>query len=103
MKQFIEFTLIVVLWIASVVLWATKKCRWLLIALAGLHLAETMLIGVKTGVKYGKGAVYSAFMSMAFGFTWWLPLHKQMKAETLTDDDFIRRATDNPVAKENRV
>jgi hypothetical protein len=27
---------------------------------------------------------------MTFGFTWWLPLKKQMEAETFTDADFVR-------------
>jgi hypothetical protein len=77
-----------------------KKSPWLFIGIAVLHFMETILIGVKTGVKYGKNTVYSIFMTLVFGFTWWLPLHKQMREETLTDDDFVRRPSDNPVATE---
>ena len=94
MKQLFQFVLTIFLWIISIYLWATKKFTYLLYALAGLHFIETLLIGVKTGLKYGKNLFYSILMTMTFGFTWWLPLHKQIKAETLTDDDFIRRDTD---------
>ena len=99
MLQFTEFFSIVILWIVSVVLFVKKKCRWLLISLFGLHFSETVLIGLKTGLEYGKKAVYSIIMSMAFGFTWWLPLYRQIKREKFTDEDFLRKPDDNPVLR----
>lgn len=94
MKQLFDFVVTIILWIVSFYLWITKKSVYLLYALAGCHLIETVFIGVKTGLKYGKNLYYSIFMTMIFGFTWWLPLRKQIKAETFTDDDFLRKNSD---------
>jgi hypothetical protein len=98
-KQLIEFASITFLWIASITLWKTKKFPYALGLFAGLHVCETVVIGFKTGQKYGKNNFYSFCMSMVFGHAWWLPLYRQMKQEDLTDNDFLRRATDGP-AKE---
>lgn len=94
MKQAMEFLLITILWIVAIILWATIDFGYLLYVLAGLHFVETLLIGVHTGLKFGKGLLKSIIMSMLFGYTWWLPLRKQMKEETFTSNDFMRRDTD---------
>ena len=79
-----------VLWIAGAILTIVKKNPILIAALALMHGTECFLIGVKTGREYGKKLAYSIVMCMSFGFTWWLPLKKQMEAETFTEADFVR-------------
>lgn len=94
MIQAIQYLGCGILWIASAVLTIVKKNPIGLIILAAMHGTEAVVIGVKTGLEYGKKLAYSIVMCMTFGFTWWLPLLKQIKAEQFTDDDFIRRPDD---------
>lgn len=79
-----------ILWIGSMVLTIVKKNPIGLAILSIMHGTEYVLVGKKTGEEYGKKFFYSLVMCMTFGFTWWLPLRQQMKAETLTDEDFVR-------------
>ncbi len=90
MKQLIDYVLCGILWIVSAVVTIKKKNPIGIAILAILHGAETVTIGVKTGLEYGKKLPYSVVMCMTFGYTWWLPLKKKMKAETFTDADFVR-------------
>ena len=90
MIQFLQDVGCGILWIASAVLTIVKKNPIGIIILAVMHAAELFIIGMKTGIEYGKKRVYSIVMCMTFGFTWWLPLKKQMEAETFTDADFVR-------------
>ena len=94
MIQAVQYLICGILWIGSSILTIVKKNPIGIIFLTLLHGAEAVLIGVKTGLEYGKKLPYSIVMCMTFGFTWWLPLKQQMKAETFTDDDFIRRPDD---------
>lgn len=94
MIQAIEYLGCGILWAAGAILTIVKKNPVLIILLALLHGFETVTIGVKTGLEYGKKFAYSVVMCMTFGFTWWLPLKKQIAAEQFTDDDFIRRPDD---------
>lgn len=94
MIQAIQYLICGILWMVSSVITIWKKNPIGIIILALMHGAEAVIIGVKTGLKYGKKLPYSIVMCMTFGFTWWLPLKKQIEAETFTDDDFIRRPDD---------
>lgn len=94
MFQFLEFVGCIVLWIIGTVRTITKKKPLFVLALFGLHLFETVTIGVKTGLKYGKTLPESIANCLCFGFTWWLPLKQQMKEETFTDEDFVRTPDD---------
>lgn len=88
MIQAIEYLGCGILWIASSILTIVKKNPIGIIILALMHGTECFLIGIKTGLAYGKKLPYCIAMCMTFGFTWWLPLKKQMEAETFTDKDF---------------
>ncbi len=92
MVQAIEYLGCAILWIAGAILTIVKKNPILVIAIAALHAFELVTVGLKTGLEYGKNVCYSIVMCMTFGFTWWLPLKKQIKAETFTDEDFVRTA-----------
>lgn len=88
MIQALEYLGCGILWIGSAILTIVKKNPIGLAILAIMHGTECFLIGVKTGLKYGKKLPYCIVMCMTFGFTWWLPLKQQMDAETFTDKDF---------------
>lgn len=90
MKQFINYVITWVLWLAAVVLWAAAGFPWLFVFLFFLHLAELLVIGWRTGRQYGVSAGRSILMCMLYGYNWWLPLRRQMQAETFTDMDFAR-------------
>lgn len=88
MIQAVEYLGCGILWIASAILTIVKKNPIGIAILAIMHGTECALIGIKTGLKYGKKLPYCIAMCMTFGFTWWLPLKKQIDAETFTDQDF---------------
>ena len=94
MLQAIEYLGCGILWIASSIITIVKKNPIGIIILALMHGTELALIGIKTGLEYGKKLPYSIVMCMTFGFTWWLPLRRQMKAEAFTDEDFVRTPND---------
>lgn len=87
MKQLLAYIVAILIWIAAAVLWAAG-IPWLFAAFLILHLAELLLVGFRTGRKYGLGAAHSIAMCMLFGFLWWLPLLRAMRADELTDADF---------------
>jgi cytochrome c biogenesis protein CcdA len=90
MKQIINYAITLVLWIVSIVLIVAGTFPYLFWLLAGLHFIELVVIGYKTGKQYGVSAVKSILMCMVFGYTWWLPLRKQIDNETFSDADFVR-------------
>jgi hypothetical protein len=90
MKRIINYAIILILWIAAMVLWSSLNFPFLFWFLLGLHFVELVVIGFGTGREYGVGPGKSILMCMIFGFVWWLPLRRQMKAETFTNADFIR-------------
>lgn len=94
MFQAIQYVGCGILWIASSILTIVKKNPIGIIILSLMHGTEAVLIGVKTGLEYGKKLPYSLVMCMTFGYTWWLPLRRQMKAENFTDADFVRTPND---------
>ena len=62
---------------------------WLFAALFLLHFAELLLIGYRNGAIMNKTPAQSIALCLLFGFNWWLPLRRTMKADDLTDKDFI--------------
>lgn len=88
MKQLLQYLLAILLWIAAVI-WAARGTPWLLLALIALHLVELVAIAYRTGRKFGIPAVRCIVLCMLFGFLWWLPLVRRMRADTLTEADFI--------------
>ena len=89
MKQLIGYFITLLLWILSIILWAVEAFPWLFAALFLLHFAELLLIGYRTGKTMNKTPAQSIAMCLLFGFNWWLPLRRTMKADDLTDADFI--------------
>ena len=90
MKRTINYVITLVLWVVAIVLWANGSFPYLCWFLLVLHFVELVVIGFKTGQQYGVSAGKSILLCMLYGYNWWLPLRKQMKAETFTDADFIR-------------
>ena len=54
-----------------------------------LHFAELLIIGYRTGRGFGVSVMRSIVMCLLFGYIWWLPIRKSMKADDLSDSDFI--------------
>jgi len=92
MNKIINYAITLVLWIISIVLWLTGTFPYLWWFLLILHFVELVVIGYRTGKKYGVSAGKSILMCMLYGYNWWLPLRRQMKAETFSDADFVREA-----------
>jgi hypothetical protein len=90
MKTIINYALTLLLWVAAIVIWAALSFPYLFLFLLALHIIELLIIGFRTGKEYGISAGKSILMCMLFGYNWWLPLRRQMKAETFTDLDFVR-------------
>jgi len=90
MKQTFNYLLTLLLWGVAIVFGLKRVFPYLFWFLLALHFIELVVTGYRTGRKYGVSAGRSIVMSMIFGFTWWLPLQKQMKAETFDASDFTR-------------
>ena len=89
MKQLLQYFLVILLWIAAVVLWAVGVTFWVFLALFTLHIAELFIIGFRTGREYGVSVVRTIIICVLFGYVWWLPIRRKMKADELKDTDFI--------------
>lgn len=94
MFALLTYVACIVLWIGSTVFMIKKKNPFAALFLFCLHFFELITIGFKTGKEFGKKAGETIASCLCFGFLWWLPLRRQMKKETFTDDDFIRRDDD---------
>ena len=68
----------ILIWIASIYLWVTKGFWYITAFLFALHFAEVFIKGVSVGTKAGKSKFYSVIMTLIFGFTWWLPIEREM-------------------------
>jgi hypothetical protein len=88
MKQLLQYFLVILLWIAAVVLWATGVTFLLFAVLAILHTVELFLIGYRTGRAFGVSPARSVVLCLLFGYVWWLPIRHKMKADDLTEADF---------------
>jgi hypothetical protein len=99
MLQLLGYVSVTVLWIIGETVTILKKNPVIIIAVTVLHACEAALVGIKTGLRYGEKFLYSLVMCLMFGFIWWLPLARQIKRETFSDSDFIRKPTDDPVKR----
>jgi hypothetical protein len=90
MKTVFNYLLTLILWFVAFILWISISFPYLFYLLITLHFVELILIGFRTGREYGVSTRKSILMCMLYGYTWWLPLRRQMKDETFTDQDFIR-------------
>ena len=57
---------------------AAKKKPLPLLTLFGLHAGEYALIGRKVAAEHGVSFLEGLCQCLAFGFTWWLPIKKQL-------------------------
>ena len=89
MKQLLQYFFAILLWIAGIVLWATGVTFWLFGALLILHGAELLIVGYRTGRKFGTSPLKSIVLCLLFGYIWWLPVRRAMKADDLTEADFV--------------
>lgn len=89
MKQLIQYFVAILLWIAAIVLWAAGVTFWVFVAVAALHGAELLLIGYRTGRRFGLSPLRSVVMCLLFGYLWWLPIRKKIKEDDLTEADFV--------------
>ncbi len=64
-------TLVAVIWLASLYLGISKGAWLLAVAIAVLHTAEVFTKGISAGTKAGKSKLYSAVMTLIFGYAWW--------------------------------
>lgn len=94
MVAVLSYLMCIALWAGSTVLMIVKKNPFCVLFLFLLHLCELYTIGLKTGREYGKKDSVSVASCLCFGFLWWLPLRRQMKKETFTDEDFVRHEDD---------
>jgi len=89
MKQLIQYTIAIILWIVAIILWAVGVTFWLFGALLILHFVELLLIGYRTGREYGCSIIRSLIFCMLYGYLWWLPIRRKMKEDDLLEADFI--------------
>jgi hypothetical protein len=90
MKTTINYAFTLLLWIVALVLWGTLSFPYLFYFLLALHFVELIIIRFRMRKEYRISAGKSILMCMLYGYNWWLPLRKQMKAETFADLDFVR-------------
>jgi hypothetical protein len=89
MKQLIQYFIAIILWIAAIILWATGVTFWLLGVLLILHFVELLLIGYRTGRKYGLSVIRTIIFCMLYGYLWWLPIRRKMKEDEPPAEAFI--------------
>jgi len=77
MKDRINQILTLLIWAAAIILWTAAGWWYLTAFLFLLHFAEIFAKGMSVGKKAGKSPAESFFMTLVFGFTWWLPLEKK--------------------------
>lgn len=72
--------------IAVLMLWTLFCWLWLMMeiwipvaVLAGLHIIEIFVIGLKTGKENDFTPLHSAFLTFMFGVTWWGPMRRKKK------------------------
>jgi hypothetical protein len=71
-----------VLYAASIALWALTGFFYLFAVLLVLHVSEYFIVGRKVGEQAGISKGKAFLLCLAFGFTWWLPLKKNQAANS---------------------
>jgi len=71
--------IVILVWIAAIYLGATKGLWHILFAILALHIVEVFVKGLPIGKKAEKSVIYSILMTLIFGFTWWLPLQRELE------------------------
>ncbi len=90
MRTVINYAITLLLWLVAFIVWSALSFPYLFYFLLVLHFVELIVIGFRTGKEYGVSAGKSILLCMLFGYSWWLPLRRQMKDETFSDADFVR-------------
>ncbi len=83
--QLAGYALTAIIWTASIIAAHAYAFPWILCALAALHIAETVIIGYRTGKERGVSGAQSIVMCLLFGFIWWLPLRLHKDKEQNKD------------------
>lgn len=68
----------IIIWLAGAYLWIFKGFWYIVAGVFALHLIEVFVKGISVGTKAGKSKSYSIIMTLIFGFTWWLPIQKEL-------------------------
>lgn len=71
--------LTIVIWLVGIYLWVTKGFWYIAVGIFALHFVEVFIKGIPIGAKAGKTKTHSTIMTLIFGFTWWLPIQKEME------------------------
>lgn len=61
-------------WAVALYLILVHDFWYLLLAILVLHTGELIWTGYNRGIKAGYSGIYSVFMTLFWGFTWWLYL-----------------------------
>jgi len=69
----------VIIWGIGIYLWIAKGFWYIAVGIFILHFLEIFIKGIPVGTKAGKSKMYSVIMTLIFGFTWWLPIQKEME------------------------
>jgi hypothetical protein len=78
MKDRIQQAICFGLYGLAIYLWVFNRFWYLFAVLFILHLVELLLEGWQVGKRAGKSAWVTIFMTLICGFTWWLPLKKNI-------------------------
>lgn len=78
MKDRLQQGFAVALYIAALYLWLLNGFWYFFALLFLLHLAELFLISWKIGRLSGKSHFVTILMTLIFGYTWWLPIQKNL-------------------------
>lgn len=79
-KERIDRIAVIAVWCVGAALWILKGWWQVCAAVFALHAAETLIKGLRVGRKAGVPALKAAALTLIFGYTWWLPLEKRLKA-----------------------
>ena len=71
--------IVIIIWGIGIYLWIAKGFWYIAIGLFALHFIEVFIKGISVGTKAGKSKMQSTIMTLIFGFTWWLPIQKEME------------------------
>jgi hypothetical protein len=81
MKKTVEYTMVMIIWAASIALWIVLEFPWMFIGLVALHLLELIFIGLGIGRRAEISTPKIIAMCMVFGIVWWQPIKKSLARE----------------------